>query len=47
MYDRQRNVFHHYDSFKSHNVSSAKSLAKKVEPFLTGKLSRCIRCETF
>ncbi|XP_068758762.1 sentrin-specific protease 8-like [Montipora capricornis] len=35
MYDRQRNVFHHYDSFKSHNVSAAKSLAKKVEPFLT------------
>ena len=37
MYERQRNIFHHYDSFNSHNSPAARSLAKKMEHFLAGK----------
>ena len=38
MYNRQTNSFHHYDSFRSCNTSAARSLARNVEPFLTGKI---------
>ena len=38
MYNRQTNNFHHYDSSSSYNTSAARSLAKNVEPFLSGKM---------
>ncbi|XP_029201653.2 sentrin-specific protease 8-like isoform X1 [Acropora millepora] len=46
VYERQRNIFHHYDSFSSHNSPAARSLAKKMEPFLAAKSSHFVedRC---
>ena len=47
MYERQRNIFHHYDSFSFHNSPAARSLAKKVEPFLAGKVRQNLLLNTF
>ena len=37
MYNRQTNIFHHYDSCSAYNTPAAKSLARNVQPFLHGK----------